>query len=267
MRSRPDRDRPRPGTDPPAAAPIRIADVRPRGRVEERGAVAHASRHRVADRGAAPAFARVRAHRVAGARRFEAEQPAGGGGNADGASAIGRVRHRQDPGGHRRRRAAARSAGAVVEIPRIAGGAEPARLGGRRQPHLGRVGLADDDEPGALEAEGELAVVVEHVVGEQRAAVRGDHALIVGAEILQEIRHAGERPVCKPGAQRGPGLIVHARDDRVDRGVARLDRASVSSTISSALTARRRTSSASPSPCTDRSPQIRSCRRPPRGRR
>jgi len=87
--------------------PIGIADVRAGGGIEQRSAVAHRARDRMADAHAAPAFAEVRPQRRARARGLEAEQAAAGRRNADRAAAVGRMRHRQHAGRHRRGGAAA----------------------------------------------------------------------------------------------------------------------------------------------------------------
>ena len=173
--------------------PVRIADVGAGRRVEQRGAVAHRPGHRVTHRGAAPSFAGIGPHGVARARRLEAKEPAGGRGNPNRPSAVGGMRHWRHARGHCRCRSAARSPGAMGEVPGILRRAEQARLGGAGQSHLGRIGLAEDDEPGALEPRGDLAVVIDHEILEQRAAEARDRALVVRAQILQEIGHARER--------------------------------------------------------------------------
>jgi hypothetical protein len=112
----------------------------------------------------------------------------------------------------------------VRGIPRIAGGAEQTRLGGAGQAELGGVGLADDHQPGALEPPGDLAVVIRHEVLEERAAPARNRALIVRAEILQQVGHPGEGPGGQPGRDRGAGLVVEPADHRIDLGVTGLDR-------------------------------------------
>jgi len=69
-----------------------------------------------------------------------------------------------------------------------------------------------------------LAVVIGEIVLEELAAVTRDDAAVERAEILQQIRHARERPRGQPGRDRGPRLIVEPADHRVDLGVAGLDR-------------------------------------------
>src|SRR2546427_8737617 len=54
---------------------------------------------------------------------------------------------------HRRGGAAAGSARAVAEVPRVARRPEQPRLGRGHDAHLGRVRLADDHEAGALHAD------------------------------------------------------------------------------------------------------------------
>ena len=202
--------------------PVRVSDVRAGGRIEQRRAVAHRPRHRVSDRGAAPAFARIGPQRVARARRLHAEESAAGGRDADRAAAVRRVGHGHDAAGDRGGGATTRSAGAVGKIPRVLRRAEAFRLRRGRQAHLGRVGLAEDDETGTLHARGDLAVVIGDVAVEERAAVARGGAGVEGAEILQEVRHARERSRRQPGRDGGARLVVEPGDDRVQRRVGGL---------------------------------------------
>ena len=59
------------------------------------------------------------------------------------------------PDGHGRRRAAARAAGGVGRVPRVAGGPEPQVLGDADRAELGRVGPAAEDESGVDEGPGD----------------------------------------------------------------------------------------------------------------
>ena len=58
---------------------------------------------------------------------------------------------------------------------------------------------------------------------EQATAIRGLDPLADGIEILDQIGHAGERPVGQARRDGRPGLVVHAQHDRVERGVPRVD--------------------------------------------
>ena len=111
------------------------------------------------------------------------------------AAAVVGVRHRHDAGGDRRRRAAAGAADRMVGVPRVAGGAEEARLGGRDQAELRRVGLAGDDQAGALVASRQLAVEGRHEVLQVFGALRLAHAGVPRPEVLEQEGHAGERPL------------------------------------------------------------------------
>jgi hypothetical protein len=110
----------------------------------------------------------------------------------------------------------------VSQAPRISGRAEQARLGGRGQTHLRRVGLAEDRQPGAAQARRDLAVVIHHEIPEERAPEAGHGARVVRAEILQEKGHAGERTIRQAGSDGGARLIVELGDHGVERGVHRL---------------------------------------------
>src|SRR5262249_57615265 len=83
---------------------------------------------------------------------------------------------------------------------------------------LGRVRLAHDDEPGALQADGELTVVVDHEVLEQRAAEAGDDAVIVRAQIFQEIGNARERSGADTRRDCRASLLVQTTHHGVDVG-------------------------------------------------
>ena len=87
------------------------------------------------------------------------DEPAARRRDPDRAAAVVAVRHRDHPGGDGRGRAAARTARRPVGVPRVAGRAEPARLGRRQDAHLRHRGLADDHEPGVAEPAHEERVV------------------------------------------------------------------------------------------------------------
>jgi len=188
--------------------PVRIADVGPRGHVQERRAVAHRARHRMCGRRTAPPLARIRAHGVAGACGLEAEEPAARGGNADRSAAVARVRHGHHARRHRRCGATTRSARRVREAPGIPRRTEQARLGRRGETHLRRVGLPEDHEAAAFEPSGDLAVVIDHVILEERTAVAGHRPLVVRADVLEQVGHPGERAIGQPGVNGGSGLVV-----------------------------------------------------------
>ena len=46
---------------------------------------------------------------------------------------------------------------------------------------------------------------------------------VVGAEILEQVGNAGERPRRQPGGDRGLRQLVHAIDNGIDDGIALLD--------------------------------------------
>jgi len=76
---------------------------------------------------------------------------------------------------------------------------------------------------GALEAGSKLAIMVGAVVGEEPTAETRDGAAVVRAEVLEEIRHPGERPGRQPRAQRRTRLVIETGHHRVDGRIARLD--------------------------------------------
>src|SRR4051812_14057276 len=66
------------------------------------------------------------------------------------------------------------------------------RLGGAHDPELGRVGAADDDQPGALVARDQLAVAIGTPRAAELTAARARLAGVLAAEVLEQERHAGE---------------------------------------------------------------------------
>ena len=148
---------------------------RPRGavrRIEKRGAVADRARHDVSDRHAAPALADIRPVRSSRASRFESDETATRCRNADRTAAVGCVCHRNDPAGNRGAGAAARTAGGLLQVPRIAANTEQHRFGRDVQPEFRRAGSAEQQQPGGAVAGDEFGIVVGHEVGEQPTAGR-----------------------------------------------------------------------------------------------
>lgn len=171
------------------------AHVRADHRVQQARAVAHGTGHRV-----------LMAHAVRGvaAMRPGGDQPAGGleadqavdrGRNADRTAAVGGMGSGQDASRHGRRRTPTGPARAVGQVPGVARRAGQCWL--RRHVHaeLGRCGTAQDAQTGAAQASHRLAVEVGQVVDEQPAAMAQRHTLDRRVQVLDEIGHAGERPV------------------------------------------------------------------------
>src|SRR5260370_32661173 len=107
--------------------------------------------HRTAETGidkAGPRRGTKAPREQAAARCFQSKQAAVRGWYADRAAPIGAMGERQDPGGNACRRAAARSARAVFETPRIMRWRVQCVLRAVDQTHLGHVGDAHNDERG-----------------------------------------------------------------------------------------------------------------------
>ncbi len=138
--------------------PVGVAEVGPGGGVQEGGAIAHGAGEGVLADEACEHVPVVGAQGIAGAGGLEAEQAAAGGGDADGAAAVAAVGHGDDAGGHGGGGAAAGAAGGALGVPGVVGGAEEAGLGGRHEAELRGIGLAHDDQPGALLTNDELGV-------------------------------------------------------------------------------------------------------------
>lgn len=155
---------------------------------------------------------------------LQAEQPAARRRNPDRAAAVGRMRDRHDAGRDGRRRAAARTARRVIEVPRVAARAEQLGFGVRHLADLGRVGLAEHVEPRRAASRDHRGIVGGHEVAVVPAAHRQRQPGDSRAEILHEIRDAGERCVGAGIAGRlrplARGLVV-LQHDRVDRAIDR----------------------------------------------
>ena len=115
-----------------------------------------------------------RPERIAAVRGLEPEEPAAGRRDADRAPAVVGVSHRDQAGGDSRGRSTARAPGRPAGVPGIARGAEESRLGRRKNPELGRIGLADHDEAGAPQASRQLAVGFRCVVAVQERGALGE---------------------------------------------------------------------------------------------
>jgi len=191
------------------------------GCIERGGAVAHAARDDMRDREARPAFAAIGTHRRAAACRFQPEEAAGGGRNADRAAAVAGIGERQDAGRNRRRRAARRTAGGMVEVPGIARRAIEPRLGCAGEAEFGRIALAEDDEAGLQVALGQRRIVIGLVALEQCRAIGRHRAFEQQVQVLQQEGHAAENAVGQAARDLRAGLVVVLHHDGVD---LRIDR-------------------------------------------
>ena len=98
-------------------------------------------------------------------------------------------------------------------------------LGGREDPELGRVGLAEEDEARLAEAPRQVAVLLldpAHLAQEAHALV---HRVAgrVGGQVLEQERHAAEGAVGQVAGRRLARLVEQRRDHRVELGVQPLD--------------------------------------------
>ena len=104
-------------------------------------------------------------------RGLEAEDAAEGGGDADGAGAVGAVGEGAESGGHGRGGAAAGAARGAISVPGIAARIAELVVAHVLVAEVGRIGLADDDGAGGLDAAGDGAVVAGDLVGVEDRAV------------------------------------------------------------------------------------------------
>ena len=125
-----------------------------------------------------------------------------------------------------RGRAAGGAAGRAVGVPRVAGRAGVARLGGRQDPELGHVGDADDHEARLLQPPHEVRAVAGPVVAEELRPEVHASCPATGRVGLDRDRHAGERPLVA-GLDRVGGRERAARastsTNALSFGVALLD--------------------------------------------
>ena len=229
-------------TDAPAAA--RCTDRRawrPRSRRGSRRCRAPSASRRPRRRGrralADVGAERRRGRATASGRRGRTRSP----GCGSSRRRRSRARSATMPDGDRRRRAAARAAGRAARVPRVARRAVGVRLGRRQRAELGRVGPAEETKPGGAELRRRGSVSCGATKPTSRQRPRAHVVRVargVAEEVLQEERHAAERPVrqiasprprraprSKSGMDDGVQLRVHALDAR-DRRVDQLERAS-----------------------------------------
>ena len=179
-------------TQPPGVAPdllgkrtvrrrrvIWVAGHRPADRIEDAGGVAHRDRQRAFGRQAVPRFTDHGAERDAPAARLQADDAALRGGDADRAAAVAGVCCGNEAGRDGRGTAAAGAARGVLDFPGIARRAVGQWLGGGGETQLGRVCLAEHDEPCLAEFADEIAVI------------RGDEP-----RLLHELHAAVHRIAC-----------------------------------------------------------------------
>ena len=186
--------------------------------IQDRRGVPQRPRHHVLDDGAGPVVADVGAERGAPARGLEPDETAFAGGDANGASAVVGVCGRHDARRHGGGRAAARSPGRVVEIPRIVGRAVDLGLGRGKGAELGHVGLPQEHEASRSELRRQMGIVVRdpaELLQEARSRMMG---ITPGLEeqVFEQQRHAAERAV---GKLRRGGLGARFLVERRDHGV------------------------------------------------
>ena len=117
----------------------------------------------------------------------------------------------------RRRRAAARPAGAAGAVPRVARQAVGAAFGRHRQAELGRRRLGEGVEPGGVEPREQRRIVLGDVAVEQPAALARPLAGDVHVEVLDDERHPGER-AGERLRRRAPRPVEQRLGDEVEVG-------------------------------------------------
>ncbi len=169
---------------------VQVPGVVAARRVQEQGRVGDRASEGAVDGDAVEGLA-TRPGRDTAALRLDADEVRPGGGDAHRTGAVRAERRRDQPRGHRSRRATGRTPGSVKGVPRIAGRAERRTLGERPLPELAGVGLPDDDRPGRAQPSYGLTVL-----GHRRelatAAERGRFARHVHV-VLDGDRHSEER--------------------------------------------------------------------------
>ena len=173
-------------------------------RVVEQGAVAHRARQHAVDAQAVPGV-HLRRQRHPPALGLQPEQAAVGRRKADRSSAVARQRGAHQAGGDRRRAAAARAAGAVLQLPRVARHPPRRGLGPGERAQLGHVRLADHDRPRRARAAHDLRVRARGLA----VGVRAERRHLAGDVefVLDRDRHAQQRALAVPRAAPSVGLV------------------------------------------------------------
>ncbi len=167
-------------------------------------------------------------------RRFDPDDAIGGCGADDRTVRLGTDRNRGQAGcsgGPRSRTRAARIAGRIVRVVRLAADSAPT-AGGALGPEVGpfaEIGLAEDDGPGLPQTGNKKCVAPRDIAG-QRQRTGGRRHRVAGLDVvLEEDRDAVQRPshlVLPPLLVEGPRLGHRLRigdDDGVQHGVEALD--------------------------------------------
>ena len=160
---------------------------------------------------------------------LEPEGGGAGGRQARRGARVGRECERPEPRRDRDRSPAARAAGAIVEMPRIARDAEERRIGQELVGEFRRRRFADDDGTRGLEALDRDRVAQGHVLRHETRAPGGADALGID-DVLDRDRHAVKRAPHFPAGKRrlgrlcrGERLIAADGDVGVECRLARLD--------------------------------------------
>ena len=202
---------------------VGVTEGGPGGGVQEDGAVADRPGQGVLAGPAVDRVAVLRSERVAGSGRFQPEQATRRCRVADRAAEVVAVGHRYHPGGDRRGRAAAGSAGRPGRVPGIAGRAVQDRLTRWCHPELRGVRLAHDDQSRTPQPEDKLGVDVRDVAAQEAGSFAERDTRHLGDEVLDQVRNPGE-PAGRWGHRRSSQrLLVHRRDDRVEDRVEVFD--------------------------------------------
>ena len=114
----------------------------------------------------------------------------------------------QDPGGNCSRRAAGGISRRIFEVPGIVTGAVEPRLGIRIHTEFRARAAADEHEAGLLAARHVGGLVIGDEILEQAAAEGRRLTGLEGAEILDKVGHALQRPIGKPRRDRLARLLV-----------------------------------------------------------
>ena len=196
----------------------RVARVAPGDDAVEQRAVAHGLRRRpdLVERRRERDDAVARDGAVG---RAQADDPAERGRLLDRAAGVGAERPRREPRRHGGRRAAARAAGHARRVPRIERRAERRVLGGRAHRELVGVRLAEQRQPGVLDARGDGRVVDGDVAARGSSSRRSSRRPSVPITSLSAIGMPSPPGVVEP-PEVARALVV-ARRDSVERAAPR----------------------------------------------
>ena len=168
-------------------------------------------------------FPQIGAGGCTGAGGFQAKEAAVGCRDSDGAATIGGVGDGHHASRHGGSGPATGATRAAAEIPGVAGRTVQYRFCGSAQAELRRIGLAQDDQAGGAVTLHQGTIMTGHETAKEPTTVGQGNTGAGEKEILQQVRHAGERALGKTPADGVCRFVIHLVHHRVDGVVVLFD--------------------------------------------